>query len=235
MDSALKMIEVGSVHTADDWKAAGDQIKDFGTTVAGDVVFTVAGEQGLKIGGQILSKATAPARARAAGAIRRALGWVGDKIAGLWRQGGKGTGSPSVQPGPMPSVTPHVQVVAPESAEIAVKSAGAARAARNGKNWQRVSAKETIGRLAGQSPVVELTASGKSIYRNPETGIQVVYDNDGKYFRVENPAAQGTGRYLDQFGKPIPNNVPLVRPDKIAQTGVPGDVRDAITHFMDAD
>ena len=113
--------------------------------------------------------------------------------------------------------------------------AGAERAAIHGGNWQSVSAKDTIRRIAGDNPVVEYTTSGKTIYRNPQTGLQVVYDNAGKYFRVENSAGSGTAQFVDQFGKPIPDNVPLAKPDSVTQTGVPKNVRNALTHFLDAD
>lgn len=59
----------------------------------------------------------------------------------------------------------------------------------------------------------------------------MVHDTAGNYFRVRNSA----GQYVDEFGKSIPNNVPLIRPDKITQTGVPKDVRQALTHFNNAD
>jgi hypothetical protein len=63
--------------------------------------------------------------------------------------------------------------------------------------------------------------------------MQVVYDNAGQYLRVENTAATGPLRFTDQFGKPIPANVPLFKPSGISQTGVPADVRNALTHFKD--
>jgi RHS repeat-associated protein len=113
--------------------------------------------------------------------------------------------------------------------------AGAARAARFGDNWQSVSLKETISTVAGDAAVVTKTASGKVIYTHPETGVQVVHDVAGNYFRVENPAAIGSRRYLDQFGKLIPDNVPLVKPRGSTEIGVPKDVRNALTHFNNAD
>ncbi len=113
--------------------------------------------------------------------------------------------------------------------------AGADRAARFGGNWQGVSARETITQVVGRNPVVTYTESGKTIYTNSTTGMQVVYDNAGRYFRVENTNATGSLRFTDQFGKPIPNNIPLIQPSKTTQTGVPSDVRNALTHFKDID
>jgi hypothetical protein len=114
-------------------------------------------------------------------------------------------------------------------------AAGAGRATRFGSNWQRASLDETVGRIAGPNPIVETTASGKQIFRNPDTGLQVVYDTAGNYFRVENPGVQGVGRYLDLFGNEIPANVPLVGPRGTTQTGVPRDVRNGLTHFLNVD
>jgi len=114
-------------------------------------------------------------------------------------------------------------------------SGGAGRAARFGSNWQRASLARTVERIAGKNPLVESTASGKQIYRNPDTGLQVVYDVKGNYFRVENPAARGPARYLDQHGNEIPPNVFLVGRDGSTQTGVPKDVRQALTHFLNVD
>ncbi|HVE84138.1 MAG TPA: hypothetical protein VND93_14875 [Myxococcales bacterium] len=115
------------------------------------------------------------------------------------------------------------------------ESSGAERAARFGQGWQRASLRETIERIAGPRPVVTTTASGKTIYANPSTGLQVVYDRAGNYFRIENPAANGPTRYLDQFGKPIPPNTPVVGPKGTTMTGVPADVRNALTHFLNSD
>jgi filamentous hemagglutinin len=114
-------------------------------------------------------------------------------------------------------------------------SGGARRAAQFGENWQSASLKETVGTVAGDSPVVSPAPSGKVIYTNPDTGLRVVYDPAGNYFRVENPALAGELRYMDQFGKPTPKNVPLVKPGRTTQTGVPPDVRKALTHFTNSD
>jgi len=114
-------------------------------------------------------------------------------------------------------------------------SAGANRAAKYSSNWQRASLRDTVRRFAGDNPVVQTTASGKTIYKNGQTGIQVVYDNAGNYFRIENTKASGVNRYLDLNGNPIPANVPLIKPGRTTQTGVPSDVRDSVTHFLNTD
>ena len=85
-------------------------------------------------------------------------------------------------------------------------SGGAARAAANSGNWSSGSLSETIENIAGPNQVVSNTNSGKTIYTNPSTGISVVYDSAGNYYRVQS----ATGQYLDRSGNPIPNNVPLI-------------------------
>jgi RHS repeat-associated protein len=124
----------------------------------------------------------------------------------------------------------------PSSAAAPVfNPAGAVRAEKFAEFQQRVSARETIARIAGDNPVISYTESGKTLYLNPMTGKQVVYDNAGRYFRVEDTTVTGPMRYTDQFGSPIPNNVPLIKKSGISQTGVPIDVRKALTHFTDSD
>ncbi|MCP4529089.1 MAG: RHS repeat-associated core domain-containing protein [Aestuariibacter sp.] len=112
---------------------------------------------------------------------------------------------------------------------------GASRLAQFGMNWREASLQETIGRIAGNNSIIEITGSGKTIYRNPDSGLQVVYDNAGNYFRVENPNATGVGQYLDLYGNEIPANVRLVGPNGVTQTGLPPDVRKALTHFKNTD
>lgn len=108
---------------------------------------------------------------------------------------------------------------------------GATRAAANSGNWSDGSLSQTVENIAGSNPQVTYTTSGKTIYTNPTTGASVVYDNAGNYYRVQNAA----GQYLDQSGNPMPNNVPLIGPNKTTQTGVPSGVRNGLTHFNNTD
>lgn len=108
---------------------------------------------------------------------------------------------------------------------------GAARAAANSSNWSSGSLSETVQNIAGPNPEISYTDSGKTIYTNPTNGNSVVYDNAGNYYRVTNSA----GQYLDQNGNPMPNNVPLVGPNKTTQTGVPSGIRQALTHYNNTD
>jgi hypothetical protein len=89
--------------------------------------------------------------------------------------------------------------------------------------------------VAGDAPEVVLRGA-KTIYRNPQTGLQVVYDVAGNYFRVHNPAVKGVLEYLDAAGNEIPANVPLLRGSGgYTLTGVSKDVRQALTHFTNSD
>jgi filamentous hemagglutinin len=74
--------------------------------------------------------------------------------------------------------------------------------AQFGKYWQRVSLDRAIGRHAGPNATSWRTATGKTIYENPQTGRQVVVDDAG-YFRIFQPRSIGDvkGRYLDMLGK----------------------------------
>jgi hypothetical protein len=148
---------------------------------------------------------------------------------------------PSTLPDSGPGAQKTPKVTASESDTISppevpiFNPAGAARAEKFNKFQQKVSARETIARIAGDDPMITYTASAKTIYLNPATGKQVVYDNAGKYFRVEDTTVTGPLRYTDQFGHQIPNNVPLIKQLGTSQTGVPADVRKALTHFSDGD
>ena len=142
------------------------------------------------------------------GATLGALGTIGRKDAGLVSNA--------------TSSAPSAPVYNPQ---------GAARATANSSNWSNGSLSETVQNVVGSNPQVTYTESGKTIYTNPTTGTSVVYDNAGNYYRVQNAA----GQYLDRSGNLIPNNVPLIGPNKTTQTGVPSGVRNGLTHFNNSD
>jgi hypothetical protein len=89
------------------------------------------------------------------------------------------------------------------------------------------------GELGGR----EIGTHPRAIYANPDTGLHVVHDIEGGYFRIQNPNAESVvDRYLGLNGEAIPANVPLLRPDGgFFLTGVPRAVRQALTHFWDSD
>lgn len=108
---------------------------------------------------------------------------------------------------------------------------GADRATTHSSNWSDASLDQAINDIAGPNPQIKYTQSGKTVYTNPVTGDSVVYDNAGNYFRVEG----ANGQYLDKSGNQIPNNVPLIKPNKTSQTGVSSDLRNGLTHFNNVD
>ena len=121
------------------------------------------------------------------------------------------------------------------SAPQAAVAGGAARAEQFAANWPSASMTGTIDELLGTEVTVVSTASGKTIYSSASATLQVVADNSGGYFRVENTAAAGINRYVSQSGNAIPANVPLLGPGGTTMIGVPLDVRRALTHFLDED
>lgn len=79
---------------------------------------------------------------------------------------------------------------------------GAARAALYAQNWAKASLQQAIDKFApGSSGVAQ---GQKLVFTNQTTGLQVVYDPAGKYFRIENPSLAHR-RYLDMSGQ-VPNN-----------------------------
>ncbi len=72
------------------------------------------------------------------------------------------------------------------------------------KKWVNSSLKRAITKFAPQSKGIK-TSKGKTIYRNTKTGIQVVVDDVGNYFRIEDTRITGRRKYLDLNGI-IPNN-----------------------------
>jgi uncharacterized protein YukE len=113
---------------------------------------------------------------------------------------------------------------------------GLGRGQQFGGNWKPVSLRDTVRTIAGDAPVVA-KGGAKTVYRNPKTGLQVVYDVGGNYFRVQNRAQSGSiGEYLDETGNIIPANLPVLRAGGgYTLQGVPRSVRQGLTHFMNTD
>lgn len=81
---------------------------------------------------------------------------------------------------------------------------GATRAAQFTSEWGYASLQEAINRFA---PNVEpiITTKGKTIYNNTKTGISVVYDKMGNYFRIEDTTRPRGRNYLDTKGNDMNN------------------------------
>ena len=86
---------------------------------------------------------------------------------------------------------------------------------------------DAVTKFAGSNPVVTTTAKGKIIFTNPNTGIQVVQDVNGNYFRIYDPSISGKRAYLDLNGN-IPNNKILESGKQIGRTQ--GEYNQ-VTHF----
>lgn len=82
----------------------------------------------------------------------------------------------------------------------------ATRAAQYSSEWGDASLQEAIDKFAPNvEPVV--TSKGKFIYNNQETGISVVYDKNGNYFRIEDTTRPRGRNYLDIDGNDMNNEV----------------------------
>ncbi len=81
---------------------------------------------------------------------------------------------------------------------------GRVRASKFGSEWAEVSLSDVISTFAPKAEGIT-TSTGKTIYKNSETGMQVVVDNSGGYFRIENTNISGKRVYTDLTGN-IPSN-----------------------------
>ncbi|MFY0256540.1 hypothetical protein ACDQ55_21615 [Chitinophaga sp. 30R24] len=89
------------------------------------------------------------------------------------------------------------------TAKIVGEGGGVARAAQYSSGWPSSSLQGAIERFA---PGAEGVVSGqKTLYTNSETGVQVVSDNSGNYFRIQDTNLSGRRSYLDLNGT-VPNN-----------------------------
>ncbi len=102
---------------------------------------------------------------------------------------------------------------------------GAKRAAQYADEWTNASLDDAIQKFAPNSTPVE-TSIGKLIYGNSETGINVVYDKAGNYFRIENINISGSRRYLDLNGNTLYNKVVDGK-----TMGIPKGEYQQLTHF----
>ena len=113
--------------------------------------------------------------------------------------------------------------------ESTTLSGGAARSAKFSEGWEKRSLSEAINKFAPEAEGIG-TSTGKTIYNNSETGIQVVYDNNGNYFRIEDTNLSGKNKYLDMEGN-IPNNKII---DGKTKGRSPSEYKQ-ITHFNNID
>lgn len=100
------------------------------------------------------------------------------------------------------------QDILKETQELQKTLRGAERAAKFAKNWPEADLNAAVTKFAGDKPIVTMTDKGKRIYQHPETGVEVVEDISGSYFRIHDPSLSGKRTYLDLDGN-VPNNKTL--------------------------
>ena len=103
---------------------------------------------------------------------------------------------------------------------------GEHRANQYSYKWQGASLRNVREKFAGENPIITQTSKGKIIHENRETGIQVVYDKGGDYFRIYDKSLKGR-KYLDLNGKVL-NNKTLPNGKK---TGMSKSEYNEATHF----
>ncbi|WP_370278309.1 hypothetical protein [Rahnella sp. CFA14(1/10)] len=118
----------------------------------------------------------------------------------------------------------QLERLAPRHSTLA---AGAVRAKKFSGNWPTADLDAALKKFAGNHPLVTTTNSGKRIYAHPETGVQVVEDLNGDYFRINDPSLSGKRTYLDLDGI-VPNNKILEGGKQIGRTQ---SEYNEVTHF----
>jgi hypothetical protein len=106
---------------------------------------------------------------------------------------------------------------------------GVVRASKFGNQWESASQKEAIERFA-PGAIGQKTASGKTLFLNEGTGIQVVADDFGNYFRIQNLNLGSRRCYLCKDG-----TVPNFKPVNGKLHGTTNDEYKILTHFNNAD
>lgn len=77
---------------------------------------------------------------------------------------------------------------------------GAGRAADYEKYWQSVSLNEVVNKFLATPKASGVNSKGKIIYSSPETPVRIVYDVNGKYFRIQDMSMDVKKNYLDING-----------------------------------
>lgn len=110
------------------------------------------------------------------------------------------------------------------------KRDGATRAEEFSKYWQESSLKDTINRHIPDYQVEEKRDKGKIIYSSNQSNLQIVYDINGDYFRIEDTSKKGKRRYLDINANDVSNKI-----ENGKQKGRSKDEYEALTHYKNND
>lgn len=98
--------------------------------------------------------------------------------------------------------------------------------------WQRASISEAISRHMGSDYRIVISKSGKLIYENKSTGVQIVIDAGNGYFRIFKPSAPGSkdGHYLNLDGE-IPA-AEIMTKNGLRRVPLSGGELNKATHFI---
>ena len=102
------------------------------------------------------------------------------------------------------------------------------RAKKFSSQWQQGDLKASIQKFSGENfELIPRNATGKTIYKNSQTGVEVVVDTQGKYYRIYDPSVGTKRSYLDLNGK-VPEF--KLNPNGKKQT-LSKDEYNKVTHF----
>ena len=89
--------------------------------------------------------------------------------------------------------------------DLQLFSNGKDRADKYSSEWEIANLDETIKKLVPNAAASDITESGKIIYSSDESFYTIVYDVNGKYFRIEDKRLTGQRRYVDLDGNNMSN------------------------------
>ena len=124
----------------------------------------------------------------------------------------------------------HKEYLKKYDEKFKIKRDGAVRAEEFSKYWGEGSLKETINKFIPDYEVIEKLNKGKILYNSKISNIQIVYDTNGNYFRIEDLTLKGKRRYLDINGDNVSNKI-----ENGKQKGRSKEEYEALTHFKNKD
>lgn len=124
----------------------------------------------------------------------------------------------------------HKEYLKKYDERVKIKRDGVARAEEFSKYWEEASLGETINKFTPDYEVIEKLNKGKILYKSDISNIQIVYDANGNYFRIEDLTLKGKRRYLDINGNNVSNKI-----ENGKQKGRSKEEYEALTHFKNKD
>ncbi|WP_129600456.1 minor capsid protein [Anaerophilus nitritogenes] len=117
-----------------------------------------------------------------------------------------------------------------KSKTTTTKRDGSTRAQEFSKYWKEASLKDTIYKHIPDYQIEENLNKGKKIYKSNQSNLQIVYDVNGDYFRIEDTIKKGKRRYLDINANDVSNKI-----ENGKQKGRSKDEYEALTHYKNSD